>query len=211
MEKLLTLKIDKRQVRVREGMTVLEAAREADIEIPTLCYHEKLKPYGVCRICSVEVEKEGRVSIVASCGYPVGEGLIIRTRSPRIDRIRKGIIELMAPAVMVDGDVAGEIKKLAEKYGADVHRFESRYRVTPSRCILCGICVRYCDEIAGAHAIGFVGRGIDRCVVFFPEEARACITCGACAELCPVSKIPAETDFVVFDGFTVDDWLARKS
>ena len=211
MGKLITLEIDKKQVKAREGMTVLEAAKEAGIEIPTLCYHEKLKPYGACRICSVEAERRGRVRIVASCGYPVEEGLVVRTRSPRIDKIRKTIVELVAPTVMVAGDVAGEIKKLANEYGADIHRFESRFRATPTKCILCGKCVRYCDEVVGAHAIGFVGRGIARRVVFFPEKAKACIVCRACAELCPVSKIPAETDFVVFDGFSIDDWLARKA
>ena len=170
--KEITLNIDGREVRAREGMTILEAAKEAGIEIPTLCYHEKLEPYGACRICSVEVERRGRVRVVASCGYPVEEGLVVRTRSPRIDRIRKVIIELVALTIMVDGDVAAEIRKLANEYGADIHRFESRFRATPTKCILCGQCVRYCDEVVGAHAIGFVGRGIDRRVVFFPEKAK---------------------------------------
>jgi len=210
MKKLVTLEIDKKQVKAKEGMTVLQAAKEAGIEIPTLCYHEELKPYGACRVCSVEVEKGGRVRIVAACGYKVEEGLVVRTRSPRVDKIRRGIVELIAPTVMANKDVTGEIKKLANEYGADIHRFESRFRATPMRCILCGICVRYCDEVVGAHAIGFVGRGIDRRVVFFPEEAKACIECRACADICPVCEIPCDTDFVVFSGFSVDDWLARK-
>ena len=210
MEKLVTLEIDKKQVKAKEGVTVLQAAKEAGIGIPTLCNREELKPYGVCRICSVEVERRGRARIVAACGYKVEEGLVVRTSSPRIDRIRKVIIELIAPTVMISGDVAGDIKKLADEYGADIHRFESRFRIAPTRCILCGICVRYCSEIVNTHAVGFVGRGVDRRVVFFTEEAKACITCRACAELCPVSKIPADTDFVVFDGFSIDDWLARK-
>ena len=210
METMITLQIDGKEVKAREGMTILEAAKEAGIEIPTLCYHEKLEPYGACRICSVEVERRGRVRVVASCGYPVEEGLVVRTRSPRIDRIRKVIIELVALTIMVDGDVAAEIRKLANEYGADIHRFESRFRATPTKCILCGQCVRYCDEVVGAHAIGFVGRGIDRRVVFFPEKAKACLICQACFNLCPTSKIPSETDFVVFDGFSIDDYLAGK-
>ena len=211
MEKMITLEIDKKKVQAKEGATVLETARKVGIKIPTLCYHEKLRPYGACRICSVEVEKRGKLQIVASCGYPVEEGLVVRTRSPRIDKIRKTIIELVAPTVMIDGDVAGEIKRLADEYGADIHRFESRFKATPTRCILCGQCVRYCGEVVGAHAIGFVGRGIDRRVVFFPEEAKACITCEACAKLCPVSKFSAETDFVVFDGLSINDYLNKKS
>lgn len=206
----ITLQIDGKEVKATKGMTVLESAREAGIEIPTLCYHEKLEPYGVCRICSVEVEKKGKTRIVASCGFPVEQGLVVRTRSPRIDKIRKVIIELVAPTTMIDGEVAGEIKKIAKEYGADIHRFESRFRAKPTRCILCGQCVRYCDEVVGEHAIGFMGRGIDRRVAFFPEKARACLTCQACFNLCPTGKIPSETDFVVFDGFSVHDYLAGE-
>ena len=206
----VTLQIDGKEVKAKGGMTVLEAATQAGIEIPTLCYHEKLKPYGACRICSVEVEKMGRVRIVASCGYPVQQGLVVRTRSPRIDRIRKVLIELVAVTTMVDGDVAGKIKKLAKQYVADIHRFEIRFRAKPTRCILCGQCVRYCDEVVGEHAVGFVGRGIERRTAFFPEKVKACLTCQACFDLCPTGKIPAETDFVVFDGFSIDDYLAGR-
>jgi len=206
----ITLQIDGKEVKATKGMTVLESAREAGIEIPTLCYHEKLEPYGVCRICSVEVEKKGKTRVVASCGFPVEQGLVVRTRSPRIDKIRKVIIELVALTTMIDGEVAGEIKKIAKEYGADIHRFESRFRAKPTRCILCGQCVRYCDEVVGEHAIGFMGRGIDRKVAFFPEKARACLTCQACFNLCPTGKIPSETDFVVFDGFSVDDYVAGE-
>lgn len=206
----ITLQIDGKEVKATKGMTVLESARQAGIEIPTLCYHEKLEPYGVCRICSVEVEKKGKTRIVASCGFPVEQGLVVRTRSPRIDKIRKVIIELVAPTTMIDGEVAGEIKKIGKEYGADIHRFESRFRAKPTRCILCGQCVRYCDEVVGEHAIGFMGRGIDRRVAFFPDKARACLTCQACFNLCPTGKIPSETDFVVFDGFSVDDYLAGE-
>jgi len=207
----VSLQIDGKEVKAKEGTTVLEAAKEAGIDIPALCYHQKLAPYGACRICSVEVERKGKVQVVASCGFPVEEGLVVRTRSKRIDRIRKVLIELMALDTMVDGEVAGEIKKLAKEYGADIHRFESRFRTTPTRCILCGQCVRYCDEVVGEHAIGFVGRGIERRVVFFPEKARVCLTCQACFNLCPTGKIPSETDFVVFDGFSLDDYLSGAS
>ena len=206
----ITVQIDENEVKAKEGMTVLEAAQEAGIEIPTLCYHEKLKPYGACRICSVEVERKGRVRIVAACGYPVEQGLVVRTRSPRIDGIRKVLIELVAPTTMVNGEVAGEIKKLAKGYGANIRRFESRFKAKPTRCILCGQCVRYCDEVVGQHAIGFVGRGIERRAAFFLEKAKACLTCQACFDLCPTGKIPSETDFVVFDGFSVDDYLAGE-
>lgn len=204
------LQIDGKEVRAEEGITILEAAREAGIEIPTLCYHTELMPHGTCRICSVEVETRGRMRTVVSCGCPVEQGMVVKTRSPRIDRIRKTLIELLAPTSAVDGELGGQMKKLAREYGADTHRFESRFRDRPTRCILCGQCVRYCDEVVGEHAIGFMGRGVDRRAVFFPEKAKACVTCQACFNLCPTGKIPSETDFVVFDGFSVDDYLAGE-
>jgi len=211
MEEMIALEIDGKEVKAKEGMTILEAARGANIEIPTLCYHEKLKPYGACRICSVEAERGGRVRIVAACGYPVEGGLLVRTRSPKIDRIRKVIIELVAPLAMSDGGISGELRRLADEYGADIHRFESRLQVEPTRCILCGLCVRYCDEVMGGHAIGFMGRGIERRVVFFPERAsRFCPTCHECYEVCPTGKIAAETDGSIFPKFSIDDFLSGK-
>ncbi|MBN2098011.1 MAG: (2Fe-2S)-binding protein [Dehalococcoidia bacterium] len=206
----ITLKIDGQEVRARPGMTVLEAAREAGIEIPALCHHEKMTPYGACRICSVEAEMDGKTKIVASCGYPVEPGLVIRTRSPRVDRIRKTVIELVSPQANTDGDLGGDLKKLADEYGADIHRFEARLQSKSRRCTLCGLCVRYCDEVVGAHAIGFVGRGIDRHVVFFPDKAsKVCASCQGCFKICPTGKIGAEADGTYF-GFTIDDFLAGR-
>jgi bidirectional [NiFe] hydrogenase diaphorase subunit len=206
----ITIKIDGREVKAKPGMTVMEAAREAGVEIPALCYHEKTTPYGACRICSVEAEKDGKVKIVASCGYPVEPGLVVRTRSPRVDRIRKMVIELVSPQANTDGDLGGDLKKLADEYGADIHRFEERLQSKSRRCTLCGLCVRYCDEVVGAHAIGFVGRGIDRRVVFFPDEAlRVCANCLGCFKICPTGKIGAEADGTYF-GFTIDDFLAGR-
>ena len=211
MGETVTIEIDGKQVQARHGATVLEAAREANIDIPTLCVHQKLVPYGACRVCSVEAEKNGRVRVVASCGYPAEEGLVVRTRTPRIEKIRKLLIELVAPQAMFNGDVGGELRKLADEYGADVHRFESRLNVESTRCILCGLCVRYCEEVLGARAIGFVGRGIERRVVFFPERAKKVFAAGMewATEVCPTGKIGAESDGTYF-GFTLDDFLAGK-
>ena len=210
MGEAIILKIDGREVSARPGMTVLEAAREAGIEIPALCFHQKTKPYGACRICSVETEKGGKVKVVASCGYPAEPGLVIRTRSPRIDRIRRAVIELVAPQANTDGDLGGDLKKLDDEYGADIHRFEARLQAKSHRCTLCGLCVRYCDEVVGAHAIGFVGRGIDRRVAFFPEKAsKGCANCLGCFKICPTGKFGAESVGTYF-GFTVDDFLAGR-
>ena len=210
MAEAFTLQIDGREVGARPGQTVLEAAREAGIDIPALCFHRHTKPYGACRICSVEAEKDGRAKVVASCGYPAEPGLVIRTRSPRIDRIRRAVIELVAPQASTEGDLGGDLRKLADEYGADIHRFEARLQSRSRRCTLCGLCVRYCEEVVGANAIGFVGRGIDRRVAFFPEKAsRVCASCLGCFKICPTGKIGAECDGTYF-GFTIDDFLAGR-
>jgi NADH dehydrogenase/NADH:ubiquinone oxidoreductase subunit G len=209
METAVTLEIDGKKVKAKEGVTILEAAKEANIEIPTLCYHEKLAPYGACRICSVEVERGDRSQVVVACGYPVEEGIRVKTRSPRIDRIRKVILELIAPLLSKEG--IGTIKDLAGEYGADISRFVPGFKAKPTRCILCGQCVRYCSEVVMQNAIGFVGRGIDRRVVFFPERASGyCSTCQKCFSVCPTGKIGSETTGDVFSGFSIDDYLSGK-
>ena len=91
----IIVQIDGKEVKATEGMTVLEAAQSADIFIPTLCHHEKLEPYGVCRICTVEVEVRGWTKLVAACLYPVEQDLVVRTRSEKVDKIRKMILEFL--------------------------------------------------------------------------------------------------------------------
>src|SRR4030042_861989 len=91
----ILLQIDGREVKAREGMTILEAAKSVGIFIPTLCHHEKLEPYGACRICTVEVETRGRTRLVAACLYPVEQNLVVKTRSEKVDKIRKMILELL--------------------------------------------------------------------------------------------------------------------
>lgn len=209
METSITLEIDGKKVKAKEGVTIFEAAREANIEIPTLCEHEKLAPYGACRICSVEVEKGRSSKVVVACGYPVEEGIKVKTRSPKIDRIRKVILELIAPVLSKEG--MGTISTLAREYKADVARFMPKFKATPTRCILCGKCVRYCSEVVCRNAIGFVGRGIGRRVVFFPERASGyCSTCQQCFSVCPTGKIGSETTGDVFSSFCIDDYISGK-
>ena len=178
------LQIDGREVGAREGTTLLEAARSAGIFIPTLCYHEKLEPYGGCRLCIVEVEDRGRTSLVVSCVYLVKENLVVKTRSEKVDRIRKMILELQ----MAHAPDAFELQALAQEYGADRDRFEKE----ASFCIHCGLCVRYCAEVKGKFAVGFVGRGTKKEISFIPEiAAKECWDCKECFPLCPTEALQA--------------------
>ncbi len=180
----IQLQIDGKEVKASEGMTILEAAKSADIFIPTLCHHEKLEPYGGCRVCIVEVEVNGWTKLAVSCVYPVEENIIVRTRSEKIDRIRKTIIELL----MAHAPDSPALLELAKEYGADSDRFDK----DPSFCIHCGLCVRYCAEVAKKNAIGFVDRGIRKEISFIPEIAAVeCNDCKECFPLCPTSYLQA--------------------
>jgi bidirectional [NiFe] hydrogenase diaphorase subunit len=180
----ILLKIDGKEVKAREGMTILEAAQGAGIFIPTLCHHEKLEPYGACRICTVEVEARGRTNLVAACLYPVEKNLVVRTRSEKVDKTRKMILELL----LAHAPDAGELQNLAQEYGANKARFEKE----TSFCILCGLCVRYCAEVKKKNAVGFVDRGTRREISFIPEIAsEECWNCKECFPLCPTEALQA--------------------
>jgi bidirectional [NiFe] hydrogenase diaphorase subunit len=180
----IILQMDGREVKAKEGMTLLEAARSAGISIPTLCYHEKLEPYGGCRLCIVELESRGRTSLVVSCVYPVEKNLVVRTRSAKVDRIRKMVLELL----LAHAPDAFDLQELAEQCGADKNRFEKE----ASYCIHCGLCVRYCAEVKKKHAVGFIDRGIRKEISFVPEVAsKECWNCKECFPLCPTEALQA--------------------
>ncbi len=180
----ILLQIDGREVKATEGMTILEAAQSAGISIPTLCHHEKLEPYGACRICTVEIESRGWTRLVAACLYPVEKDLVVRTRSEKVDRIRKMILELL----MAHAPDSVALLDLAKEYGADRDRFEKE----ASFCIHCGLCVRYCAEVKKKYAVGFVDRGTRKEISFVPEiAAKECWDCKECFPLCPTSALQA--------------------
>ena len=180
----ILLQIDGKEVEAREGMTVLEAAQSAGISIPTLCHHEKLEPYGGCRLCIVEVEVRGWTRLVVSCVYQVEEKLVVRTRSEKVNKIRKMILELL----LAHAPDSVELQDLAQEYGADKDRFEKE----ASFCIHCGLCVRYCAEVKKKHAVGFIDRGIRKEISFIPEiAAKECWNCKECFPLCPTSALQA--------------------
>ena len=178
------LQIDGKEIVAKEGMTILEAAKNAGISIPTLCHYEKLEPYGACRICTVEVEAQGRKQLVAACVYPAEANTVVTTRSAAIDEIRKTILELL----LAHAPDATALQELAKEYGATENRFEKE----PSFCILCGLCVRYCAEIKKKNALAFVDQGPKREICFVPEVAsRECWNCKECFPLCPTSYLQA--------------------
>lgn len=185
LKKKISLLIDNNLVEVDEGNTILQAAKKAGINIPTLCYHEKLMPYGACRLCLVEIEKRGRTRIVASCAYPAEEGLKVFSESPKVKEIRKLLVELYLSMFPYNN----EIKSLAKKYGLRGTRFKKENNY----CILCGLCVRYCAEVKGDHAVGFVGRGINKKVTFIPDSAyfKHCVNCMKCMDICPTGVFPS--------------------
>lgn len=180
----LSLQIDGKEVKAAEGTSVLEAARGAGLEIPTLCYHQDLLPFGGCRLCVVEAQGSSGTRLLVSCVHTVEQGLVIKTRSEKVDRMRKTLLELL----LAHAPHSPALLELAQEYGADPDRFEK----DPSFCVHCGLCVRYCAEVIKKNAVGFIDRGIRKEISFVPEiAARECNGCKACFPLCPTSYLQA--------------------
>ncbi len=185
---MVTLNIDGRELKAKEGQTILEVARENGIDIPTLCYHENLAPYGACRLCIVEIFKNGRSRIVASCLYPVEEGLEVKTNSARVMSNRKMIMELLLARCSQNK----VIKEMASSMGVEQSSFKPEY-LEDNDCILCGLCVRACEQVVERSAISLVNRGVNREVAPpFLEPSSSCIGCGSCAYVCPTGAIKME-------------------
>ena len=180
---MISLTINNKKIKVEEGLTVLKAADEAGIKIPTLCSHKALSPYGACRLCLVEISQGGGPpEIQASCTYPVLEGLVVQTDSDRVIKTRKIMIELL----MARCPDSEEIKNLAKELGVE----KTRIKPKDKDCILCGLCVRMCEERMGRAAISFSGRGPRREVTSpFGKPSEVCQACGACDFICPTGKI----------------------
>jgi len=183
-EPTFQMQIDGKAFSATPGMSVLEACEKAGVEIPTLCHHEGLEPFGGCRLCIVEAEVRGWSRIVVACVYPAAENVIIRTRSEKIDKLRKTLLELL----LAHAPQSPQLKALAAEYGADKDRFEKE----ASFCIHCGLCVRYCAEVKKLDAVGFIDRGVRKEISFLPEiAAKECDDCKECFPLCPTSYLQA--------------------
>lgn len=179
---MVTLTINGLEVTVEEGWTLLEAAQFLGFPIPTLCHMEGLTPYGACRLCVVEIGEEPKTKLVSSCTYPVQNGLNVRTASSRVMRARKMILELL----LASAPQSKVIQDLASKFEVRQQRFRQEYE----DCILCGLCVRMCDEQMMAKAIGFQQRGENRRISTpFDIKSEECRLCGGCIYVCPVCTL----------------------
>ena len=203
----MSIEVNGRTIEAQEGETILSALRRAGINVPTLCHLEHLIPSGACRMCVVEVE--GQRSLVPSCAYPVSSGMKIQTNSPRAVSARKTIIELLLANHPDDclycvRNRNCQLQTLAEEYGVRDRRYagsRSQHKVDlsspslvrdPGKCILCGKCVRVCEEIQGVGAIDFVHRGSKALVGTAFEQGlntSSCINCGQCIVVCPTGAL----------------------
>jgi len=185
--KVLTITIDGKSASVREGTTILHSARKLGIEIPSLCYHPALEPYGVCRVCIVEVGRGERTRIVTACNYPIqDDGLEVFTNSERIQKDRRVVIEMLL-ARCWSSPVIRDFAARFGIYDTDLEKTENE------ECTLCGLCVNVCRDLIGQSAIGFEGRGVDRRATSpFKRSSEDCIGCGACVYVCPTGCIKME-------------------
>ncbi len=182
-------RLDGQTVTAQPGETVLSVARRCGIEIPTLCHHDAVTPYGACRLCLVEVVWGTRSKIVTSCIYTPWEGDVILTNSERVRQARRLTLELL----LARCPTVESIRSLAREYGVEASRFQTQAVDGSTRCILCGLCVRVCDEVVGQHAIGYAQRGSER-VISSPYGAQTdeCVGCLACVFVCPTQALHYE-------------------
>jgi len=177
----VSIKIDGRELQAEPDRTVLQVALDNDVEIPTLCHHAGLADVGACRVCLVEIDGPGgRPVVMASCTLPVAEGLVVRTETAAVKRNRRTVVELLlgrAPR-------SEAILALAARDGLTESRYVPAHDA--GNCVLCGLCVRVCEERLGAEAITYKGRTCSREIsAAFGKLSDSCLACGSCATLCP--------------------------
>lgn len=180
-----TVNIDGIPVEVEAEATIFDAAQKAGIWIPTLCHHPAVSNVAACRICMVELDRGDWRQLVTACNYPVRRDITVYVNSETAVKARQGVMELL----LARAPESPELKELAARMGVKGTPYTT---VTESQrnCILCGLCIRVCEEAIGQSAIGFAGRGVERVVATpFRLASEDCIACGACAAVCPVGTI----------------------
>jgi bidirectional [NiFe] hydrogenase diaphorase subunit len=183
MVKRVTITVNGAAMRVPEGTSVLEAALDMGICIPNLCHIPNVSALGACRVCVVEVIENGRRKMTASCTLEAKEGMVIETHSEAVLRARRNIVELL----LAEAPNSRAIQDLAARVGVT----RSRYPMRNNDCVLCGKCVRVCDEVWQSKSLGFVGRGKDRRVALpFNKRPETCKHCNACIDVCPMTITP---------------------
>jgi bidirectional [NiFe] hydrogenase diaphorase subunit len=183
-----TVTIDGTPFSAAVGETILEVAGRHGIWIPTLCHHPALEPYASCRLCMVEIDRGGWWQMVTACNYPVRGDLAVRVDSERALRSRRGVIRLL----LARAPQSRELRALAARLGVQSAGHPT-VTTAERNCILCGLCVRVCEERIGTAAISLSGRGVERKVSApFNEPSEDCMLCGACAAVCPVGTISLE-------------------
>ena len=214
----IKLTIDDQEVEVEEGTTILKAAEQAGIVIPVLCYFAHTTANGICRLCMVEAE--GGRGLQAACVTEASEGAVIRTRSPKVDRARRTILEMLAYST--DLSEAPEILMLLEEYDASPDRFEGGEQRRPdliddnpvyirdyAKCILCWRCVQVCAEDAQyTYAINFSGRGYHTSIGTFlnkPLTQTSCVFCGQCVGVCPTGALKGKREHLLEQGISPDE------
>ncbi|MFF8945942.1 formate dehydrogenase subunit alpha [Streptomyces sp. NPDC014864] len=209
-EATVSVEVDGLSVTVPEGTSVMRAAALAGIDVPKLCATDSLEPFGSCRLCLVEVD--GRRGTPASCTTPCSEGMVVRTQTPKLEKLRQGVMELYISDHPLDcltcsangdcelQDVAGAVGLRQVRYGyegenhldAEPDTSNPYFDFSPSKCIACSRCVRACGEIQGTFALTIEGRGFDSKVAASAGESfldSECVSCGACVQACPTATL----------------------
>ena len=181
--------IEGRPYEGRYGDSLLGALRHYGYEVPSLCYHEAVSPYGACRLCLVEVKKGRRQKVTTSCNYPLQEGIEVFLDTDKVISHRKMVLRLL----LAKAPKAQPLLELATEHGVTDTPFEVSQKDADNDCILCGLCSRVCAEVVQAHAINFTGRGLSKHMQSpYDETAEDCIGCGACVFVCPTDCIGLE-------------------